>query len=464
MKLNESLLEPSTSALDFAPEILAIEKRPPSPLPRAVLYTLLVLFALLLSWSLIGKLDIVATAPGKLVPETYVKIVQPAEAGIVTDILVKEGDRVRAGQVLLRLDTTLAAADAAIVDKEVELRALQIRRIDAELAGGRMVACEAGKGADCSEDPRAQRLFHEVAAQGQARQNAYRDALQTERALLAQAEDELLAAQAQLVKLEKLLPIFAEQDASLAELAKQGLVPKFQHAEKQRERIETEQNLASQRRTVTSLESRMAGSRSRIARVTSEYRQQLLTERVDAQATLDKAREELTKQQHRGRLNELRAPQDGIIKDVATYTVGAVVGAGTVLMSLVPVDENLVAEVFIRNEDVGFVHEGQRVKVKLAAYPFQKYGMIDGTVRRISADAAQPEQKDEQKPEDERTDLSPYKAIVQLDRQTLGIHASGWSLAPGMQVSAEIREGERTVMEYLLSPVSKTIQEAGRER
>ncbi len=196
MKFNESLLEPSTAALDFAPEILAIEKRPPSPLPRAVLYTLLLLFALLLVWSLIGKLDIVATAPGKLVPETYVKIVQPAEAGIVTDILVREGDRVRAGQVLLRLDTTLAAADAAIVDKEVESRALQIRRIDAELAGGRMVACEASKGADCSNDPRAQRLFREVAAQGQARQNAYSDALQTEQALLAQAADELLAAQA----------------------------------------------------------------------------------------------------------------------------------------------------------------------------------------------------------------------------------------------------------------------------
>ena len=206
-------------------------------------------------------------------------------------------------------------------------------------------------------------------------------------------------------------------------------------------------------------------SRSRIARVTSEYRQQLLTERVEAQAALDKAREELAKQQHRGKLNELRAPQDGVIKDVATYTVGAVVAAGTVLMSLVPVDENLVAEVFIRNEDVGFVHEGQHVKVKLAAYPFQKYGMIDGTVLRISADAAQPDAKGEQQhPDDERTDLSPYKAVVRLDRQTLGNQATGWSLAPGMQVSAEIREGERTVMEYLLSPVSKTIQEAGRER
>src|SRR5687767_11912988 len=127
MKL--SMFEPQTSALDFAPSILAIQQRPPSPMPRAVLWTLLALLAILLLWSLIGKLDIVASAEGKLVPQTYVKIVQPADAGIVREILVTEGDRVRAGQVLLRLDTTLSEADTAIVAKEVELRSLQLRRI-----------------------------------------------------------------------------------------------------------------------------------------------------------------------------------------------------------------------------------------------------------------------------------------------------------------------------------------------
>jgi hemolysin D len=459
MKLNSALFEPSTSALDFAPEILAIQGRPPSPLPRFVLYTLLVLFLILLIWSLIGKLDIVATAQGKLVPQTYVKIVQPADAGIVKEILVTEGDRVRAGQVLLRLDTTISAADTAIIAKEVELRMLQLRRIDAEMSGKSMILA-AGDSVD---------RFREVEAQALARRRSYQDAVRTEEAILAQAEEELEGAQAQVVKLEKLLPIFSEEENSLAKLAEQGLVPKFQFYEKQRERIETEQNLASQRRTATSLKSRIAESRGRIAHVTSDYRQQLLTERIEAQVTLEKSQQELGKQVHRGSLSELRAPQDGIIKDVATYTVGAVVSAGTVLMSLVPVDEELIAEVMIKNEDVGFVHEGQSVKIKLATFPFQKYGMIEGTVKRISADAAdmqprQPRQGEDQSSEDGSAMISPYKAIVQLHQQKLMNRGNEWRLAPGMQVVAEMREGERTVMEYLLSPVRKSLHDAARER
>jgi len=132
-------------------------------------------------------------------------------------------------------------------------------------------------------------------------------------------------------------------------------------------------------------------------------------------------------------------------------------------MSLVPVDEQLVAEVLIRNEDVGFVREEQNVKIKLATFPFQKYGMIEGKVRRISADAADTQSKSEQSDE-AMASVSPYKAIIALSTQSLSNRGSDWSLTPGMQVVAEIREGERTVMEYLLSPVQKAMNEAARER
>jgi len=454
MKLNLAGFEPSTAALDFAPEILAIEQRSASPLPRAVLYTLSVLFTLLLVWAYFSNLDIVARAQGRLVPKTYVKIVQPADAGIVKELLVSEGDRVRAGQVLLRLDTTLSAADAAIAAREVEFRGLQIRRIEAELLGKAMqkLAIEA----DAS--------FQEVATQGVARQRAYHDVLETERAVLAQSLQDLEGAEDQVVKLEKLLPIIRGEEDALGPLAQQGVIPKFQFSEKQRQRIDTEQNLASQRRTALSLQSRIAESKVRIARVTSEYRQQLLNENVEAQVALQKAQQELAKQDHRGRLSELRAPQDGIIKDVATYTVGAVVTAGTVLMSLVPVDEELVAEVYIRNEDVGFVQQGQSVKIKLATFPFQKYGMVEGTVMRISADSADPQKQGDAPQAAEQPNLSPYKAIVALKQQKLSRGDFSRPLAPGMQIVAEIRQGERTVLEYLLSPVQKSFQEAARER
>jgi hemolysin D len=456
MKVTLESLEPKTSALDFAPEILALQERPPSPLPRAVLWVLLTLISLLILWSLIGRVDIVASAQGKLVPQTYVKIVQPADAGVVREILVREGDHVKAGQVLARMDTTLSGADAQIVANEVELRQLQLRRIEAEMSGKRMERMPDANVA----------LFAKVQAEATGRRLAYEDAVSSERAAHSQAEEDLESALAQQRKLEQLLPIFRDEEASLAKLAEQGLVSRFQFAEKQRARIETEQNLDSQRRTASGLRARIMQSKSRIALVTSDYRQKLLTERIEAQNALERARQEFAKQEHREKLSELRAPQDGVIKDVATYTEGAVVGAGSVLMSLVPADEELVAEVFIKNEDVGFVREGQSAKVKLSTYPFQKYGMLEGTVVRISADASEPQAQRGEDAEDEAPPpaISPFKAIVKLNRQTLRTGDNEWPISPGMQVVAELKEGERTVMEYLLSPVRKVVSEAGRER
>jgi len=451
------LSEPRTSALDFAPEILAIQSRPPSPLPRLVLYLLLVLFAILIVWSILAKLDIVATADGKLVPQTYLKIIQPADSGVIKEILANEGDQVKAGQVLMRLDTTLSQADRTIADKEVTLRRLQLRRIDAELrdVAMRRVASDSGG------------MFAEVDAQARARRQVYRDSLSTEEAGLAQSQADLAAGQQQLTKLEKVLPSHREEEAALAKLAEQKLVPRLQLIQKERERIQAEQDLLSQIGAIESLRARIAQSETRIAHLASDYRQQLLSERVDAQAALDKGEQELAKQSHRAELSELRAPQDGIIKDIATSTVGAVVNAGTVLASLVPIGETLRAEVMVKNEDVGFTHVGQPVKIKLASYPFQKYGMLQGTVEHLAADAtdAQKSQNNANAEDDSRTTkTATYKAVVKLDRQQLMQGASPLTISAGMQVVAEIKQGERTVMEYLLSPVQKVMGEAGRER
>jgi hemolysin D len=444
---------PQTTAMDFAPNIIALQEKPPSPLPRTVLNVLLILLAILLVWAFIGKLDIVAVADGKLVPQSYLKVVQPADAGVIKDILVREGERVRAGQVLMRLDTTLAAADSAIVAKEVELRKLQLRRIDAEL-NGRAMRSEI---TDAS-------LFAEVDAQGQARKQVYLDALQTERSVLAQGESDLGAAQEQVTKLQKLLPTYQDEEQGLAKLLEEGHVSRIQFAQKQRERIQTEQDLLSQKRTVQSIESRINEARSRIAHTTSDYRQQLMNERVEAQGALDKANQELAKQTHRTGLSELRAPQDGVVKDIATYTVGAVVNSGTVLVTLVPIDDVLQAEVFVKNEDVGFVTLGQPVKLKLAAYQFQKYGMLTGTVIQLAPDASEQQTQKSDTNENKVDVIANYKATVLLDSQSLKQYTSPLALAAGMRVSAEIKQGERTVMEYLLSPVQKTVNEAGRER
>lgn len=206
----------------------------------------------------------------------------------------------------------------------------------------------------------------------------------------------------------------------------------------------------------------MDQSTKRIAQIRSDYLRNLRSEREEISERVEKLRQELAKQVHRGALLELKAPQDGLVKDLATHTVGAVAQPGSILMTLVPAADGLRAEVWLSNDDVGFVRSGQAVRVKLAAFQFQKYGMLDGKVEQVAADAAE-QQENAARPGMVQQPLT-YRTLVSLDAQRLVADGVVYPLAAGMQASAEIRLGERSVLEYLLSPVRKAFHEAGRER
>lgn len=450
---NEGAKTLSREALDFAPGLLSIQESPPAKLPHTVMYSVSGLFGILLLWAVFGKLDIVASAEGRLVPQTYVKIVQPAEGGIVQDILVHEGQAVSAGQVLMRMDTKISEADAKTVQGEIQLRGLQLRRIDAEL-GGQPFRSVVGDPPD---------IYAQVVGQYQAHRQSYHDAVAQETAALEKARHDLRAAEEIQSKLSQVVPTYQRSAEAYERLAKDGFVSPLAVQEKLRDRIEKEQDLRAQASTVASLRSTIAASEKRLAQITSNYRSQLQNERVETETEFRKLKGEWTKVEHKANLLELRAPQAGIIKDLATHTRGTVVSPGTVLMTLVPYEEPLQAEVMVKNEDVGFVHTGQRVMLKLVAYPFQKYGMIEGAVVHVGADAIDAASSPTAAPGRQDGQLS-YKALVQLDSQMLEADGGQLKLTPGMQVIAEIHQGRRTVMEYLLSPAQRAWQEAGRER
>jgi HlyD family secretion protein len=238
--------------------------------------------------------------------------------------------------------------------------------------------------------------------------------------------------------------------------------------DKRRERLEKEQDLRTQEFIIRSNRALIEQSGRKIAQITADYRRQLRTERVEVAAQADKLRQELAKQAHRQKLLELRAPQAGTVKDLATHTIGTVAAPGTILMTLVPQGDTLIAEVWVGNQDVGFVRPGQGVKLKLAAFQFQKYGMVEGVVQHVSADATEAPsantRSDALGGRDRPMGPLAYRALVELERQDLAVDGARYALAPGMQVSSEINLGTRTVLEYLLSPVQKAWHEAGRER
>ena len=428
-----------------------IEAGPPCPGLRATLHVVVALVLVLIAWAALGKLDIVASAAGRLVPRSFVKIVQPAEAGLVQDILVTEGDRVHAGQVLLRMDSQIAAADRASVQADLDQRRLQLRRIDAELAGTPLTR-QPGDPAE---------LVLQVAAQYQAHRLQYRDAIAEADQTLARASHELDAARATLAKLQQSVPVLRQQAESYARLGSGGFFPALQVRDKEREANERARDLDAQEATVKSLEAAVAQARQRRSRIDSSYQSALRNERVDAANQAQKLEQERARQDHRSALLELRAPTAGIVKDLAVHTTGTVVAPGSVLLTVVPDNEPLVAEVQVRNDDVGFIAVGQPVRVKLVAYPFQKYGMLDGTVRQLAADAVDPQALVSRAVP---ATAPSYKALIALQAQSLVTPEANLRLLPGMQVIAEVRQGERTVLKYLLSPLRKVAQESGRER
>ena len=439
-------------ANDFQPDLLAIQESPPSRLPRTVGYITMGLFGVLLAWAAFGKLDIIAAAEGRLVPRNYSRVLQPAEAGIVREVLVRDGEEVKAGQVLMRMDATTASADMGTLQADAALKVLSLRRIDAELSGQALLIGP--------RDPPA--VATQVLAQYRARRQAYLDALAQEQATLERSQHDLAGAHQQLTKLQATVPMYQQSANSYEKLVKEGFVSELGANDKVREKIEKEQELKSQESNIGSLTSAVEQSRKKLSQIKSNYESQLLNERVDLQNQHQRTTGELQKQVYKSGLLELRATEDGTVKDLVTYSPGAVVQPGAALLNLIPKNELLVAEVAIHNEDVGFVAPGQQVRVKLQAFPFQKYGMLEGTVHVVSADSAA---NDPQKATAMGQSPQSYKVLVHLASQSLRTpNGDAMKLAPGMVVQAEIHQGKRSVLEYLLSPVQKVAQEAGRER
>jgi len=447
-----------TDPADFQPALLQVQSRPPAPLGRAVLWLVLALVAVALAWSALAKLDVVAVADGKLVPAGYLKIVQPSEQGVVKEILVQEGELVREGQLLMRMDTAISSADLRALTVEYDTKRLALRRIDAQLAGIPL--------ARQADDPPG--LYAQTAAQYAANVAAYRSALSQEQAVHERARNDLAAAQEVRAKLRAVLPHFREQERAYEKLSKDGFAGRLMYTDKQRERIEKEQDLKTQEFAIAGARASMAQSEKRLAKITADYRRSLETERAEAAPQAERLREELAKQRHRHELLELRAPQAGSVKDLATHTPGTVVAPGTILMTIVPEGEKLRAEVWVSNDDIGFVRAAQPARIKLAAFQFQKYGMLDGTVAQVSADATEDPNPNTRSGglagRDRPAGPLAFRTLVDLGSQHLASDGQRYALAAGMQVVAEIHLGERTVLEYLLSPVQKAFQEAGRER
>jgi hemolysin D len=448
---------------EFLPAALEIMEKPPSPGLRWLLLSLCILFTVALAWSFIGKIDVVATASGKVIPTGSVKVIQPVELGYVRAIHVRNGEHVVAGQLLVELDPTMAGADADAASAGLLTSELQAARNAALVAhlDGRSAEFIAPPGTP-PEVGLAQRQY--IAATV-AEYEGQRAGLAQRR---AQHQADLAASQSEILKLERTLPLVDQQIAARVELTDKGYYSKLKLLEYQQLRVEHVQNLAVQNANAAKAQAQIAEIDADLRQLRGTFGRAALTQLVDGQDRSRIGREEVTKSARRREYQQLRAPVAGTVQQLAISTVGGVVQPAQPVMVIVPDNAQPVVEAQILNKDIGFIKPGQPVRVKLEAFPFTDYGIVPGVVETISRDAIDMSQggapqRDEKSGRPVQQGLV-YAARIRLEQRTIRVGGRDQLIGPGLAVQAEIVTGKRRIIQYLLSPIAQTLDEAGRER
>jgi hemolysin D len=437
----------------FLPAALSLQETPVHPAPRRLAYAIIGLFTITLVWACVGQIDIVAVAPGRIVVSERTKVVQPLENSVVKAILVKDGDRVQAGQALVELDPTMASADGRSVQEVLrasESESLRAAALLAALArpGASPVLLPADFPPDWSAGERAAALA-QLAAEW-ADITAKLGKLEAER---GRRQAEITTAAAGVAKLEATVPLAQQREQDAKRLADQGFMAQHMAQDRTRELLEQERDLVTQRARLAETQAALRETESFRGAYLAEVQRGLRERQAQADSKRQQAGQEQVKASRREQLTVLRAPVSGTVQQLAVHTSGGVVTEAQALMIIVPEGAAVTAEVVIENKDVGFVQAGQAAEIKLETFPFTRYGTVAATVSRITADAINDEKRG-----------AIFPATLALAQTGIDVDGKRIRLSPGMSVTAEIKTGKRRVIDYLLSPVQRAGSESLRER
>lgn len=433
----------------FLPAHLELIETPTSPAARWLMWMIMAFFCAALLWACLGRLDIVAVAPGKIVVGSRTKVVQPAESAVVKQILVRDGQTVKRGDLLIELDATGTGADHTKAGEAlINARLAQLRH--AAMAD----ALDSGRAPVLAPDAELPQALH-ASEQRLARSEheAFRARNESLVAAIAQRRAELQTTQGSIASLEESAKIARLRVADYAQLLERKVVSRHDYLVREQERIAAERDLAVQRDRIAELKSALNGAQEQQRVLATEMRQQTLDGLRQAREQVAQLTPEVSKTGQRNQLMQLRAPVDGTVQQLAIHTIGGVVTPAQPLMAIVPSDDALEVEATVLNKDIGFIRAGQPVVVKVESFPYTRFGYLEGTVESISHDAAQ----------DERMGLV-FPARVRLKNAHLNIDGVRVAMTPGMSLSVEVMTGQRRVIDFLLSPLQANASEAMREQ
>jgi membrane fusion protein, hemolysin D len=451
---------------EFLPAALEIIDTPVSPAGRIMMAVVVVLVIAAVVWAYIGQLDIVATATGRLIPSGQIKVIQPLESGVIKQILVTDGDHVGAGDVLIELDTTAEAADRDRIARDIVQAQLDIARLRAALLGD-IGAFAPAEGVDPAlADAERRQLAAQI-----AQHRAKTDGLEQQIAAKTADRDE---AKAKIAKIDASLPLLEAKVGIYEQLRQNQLTSKIAWLDSERQLSEAKHDRVVALYQLQGSEAQIASLGQQRQEVEADFRRQTLDQLAKVTQYAAEQQKELIKAARRTGLQEIRAPVSGTVEQLAVHTIGGVVRPAQSLMVVVPDDSKLELEAMLPNRDAGFVHAGQPAELKVEAFNYTRYGLLHGTVRRISRDALRDERDAPNLDENEPANSSPaqhsrvqapaYIARIALAESAVETEQGSIPLEPGMTVTAEIKTGQRPVIAYLLSPFTRYRHDALKER
>lgn len=446
----------SRAELAFLPAALEIVETPPSPIGRAIAITVVVVTCLAAALASVGTVDIVSVAPGKIIPNGRTKLVQPLEAGVVRAIHVRDGQRVRAGDILIELDPTVSTAELGRLTGDLGAAQLDAARLRAALS---------------AEGPAFQPPSDATPAQAELHRGLLVSQMAEQQAKLAaidrqkkQKEAERATLAAMVEKLETTMPLIEHRVSVRRHLSDRELGSRLQYLADLQELTSQQQEVLVLQRRGIEAEAALSAIDEARARTVAEYRRGLFEELARAEQKATGLQQEVVKARQKADQQQLTAPVDGTVHQLAVHTVGGVVTAAQPLLAVVPADSELEVEAIVPNREVGFLHAGQEAEIKVDAFNFTRYGLATGRVLAISSDAVTRDSAPRGDPRQAGASELEYVARISLDRGNMERGDGALILSPGMTVTVEIKTGARTVMDYLLSPLGRYRHESLRER
>lgn len=452
----------SNEKLAFLPAALEIQASPPPKWSRSLLWAISGLILILILWASWADIDIIATAQGKIVPSGRVKVIQPLETGVVKTIFVEEGQHVKAGDKLIALDNTASQADADRLSNEWQGQVEDLTRLrhfiqrvensfyhenDKDKAQLQQASQSNSALLSLPNLELNQQLLLESSLQ------EYQSKIDSFQSEITKLSAEKKAIKINILRLTKTLPLITEQVASVESLLTEFMVSRNQYLELEQERINQEEMLNLEHANAEQISASILSAKQNLTAYRAEVRRNALQEINQLTRQSESTKQELTKAKRLTKLRVLTTPVDGVVEELTIATIGGIVTPAQELLKIVPNGQVLEVDAGLLNKDIGFVHTGQIAEIKIDSFPFTKYGVIDGAVTDISADAIEDEQMGL---------LFPLKASMKTDE--INVDGKIVKLKPGMSVTVEIKTGTRRLMEFLLAPLMRGVSEGARER